>query len=609
MKKALLLLTLTAGCGSTSPPPPPSGRPPIQGLTALEIEPANATLVIDGMQQAVQPYQAIGVFSDGHREDVSERVAFLVGDSTLGSFSNGTFMSTVTHGGLTNVTATAGSVLGTTGLTLMIRQRVEDPSSPAGASTKFGGTDDAARAPSVVYPPDGVLVPPNLGKLEVHFLPGAGNTLFELAFANAVTDIRVFLRCTQPTAGGCIYLPDATMWKWLSDTNRGAGAIRVSVRGTDDSGAAVGQSASVAFTVAMDAIQGGLYYWTTSNGTAIMRFDFASDKQTVAEKFVGTELTGGKCVGCHALSRDGTKLVAEAGGQDDGRLLLLDVAKSQPMVPFGTTAKSTFESWEPSGNQFVGVYGDSGATDYNLMIFNGNTGMVESSIAGTGSAANPADHPDWAPDGQHIAYVKVGRPNTLQKMGAGAIWKVDRTGAGWMPPVELVPRLDGKNRYYPAYSPDSQFLVFNESTCNAGAVGGVECNADSDPSARLWAVMAKPGASPVELVRANGGSEPLTNSFPKWSPFVFQRTGEAGSRLMWLTFSSSRKMGLRNPPPSPVPDGELPVGTLIWMAAVDPDQIGNGLDGSFPAFALPFQDLGTSNHIAQWTTTVVQPIQ
>ena len=44
------------------------------------------------------------------------------------------------------------------------------------------------------------------------------------------------------------------------------------------------------------------------------------------------------------------------------------------------------------------------------------------------------------------------------------------------------------------------------------------------------------------------------------------------------------------------------------MAAIDPDKIADGEDGSFAAFALPFQDITTSNHIAQWTTKVVGPI-
>ena len=84
---------------------------------------------------------------------------------------------------------------------------------------------------------------------------------------------------------------------------------------------------------------------------------------------------------------------------------------------------------------------------------------------------------------------------------------------------------------------------------------------------------------------------------------MFRRTGELGSRLMWVTFSSSRMYGLRPPP-----DGghdESDKGSIIWMAAIDPDKVASGADGSFPAFALPFQDYTTSNHIAQWTTKVL----
>jgi hypothetical protein len=67
---------------------------------------------------------------------------------------------------------------------------------------------------------------------------------------------------------------------------------------------------------------------------------------------------------------------------------------------------------------------------------------------------------------------------------------------------------------------------------------------------------------------------------------------------MWFTFSSRRAYGLRSPGGSDM---------WIWMAAIDPDAVMAGRDGSFAAFALPFQDLGTSNHIAQWTTQIVPP--
>jgi len=49
---------------------------------------------------------------------------------------------------------------------------------------------------------------------------------------------------------------------------------------------------------------------------------------------------------------------------------------------------------------------------------------------------------------------------------------------------------------------------------------------------------------------------------------------------------------------------ETTKGTLIWMVGVVP-KIGGG-DPSFTAFCLPFQDITTSNHIAQWTKVFIK---
>jgi hypothetical protein len=116
---------------------------------------------------------------------------------------------------------------------------------------------------------------------------------------------------------------------------------------------------------------------------------------------------------------------------------------------------------------------------------------------------------------------------------------------------------------------------------------------------------AASGAASVAGVNANkpgiedGANSSLANSFPKWSPFEFRRTSEEGSRLMWVTFSSTRRYGLRNPPSAPN-TSENDSGTLIWMAAVDPDAVARGEDPTFVPFVLPFQNITTSNHIAQW---------
>src|SRR5262249_56877133 len=98
--------------------------------------------------------------------------------------------------------------------------------------------------------------------------------------------------------------------------------------------------------------------------------------------------------GWEGVARDGFKMVAEANGQNDGRLLLINVADKSPIVPFGTGQKSIFESWNPDATQYVAVYGDTGATDYNLMLVNGATGMktASSNIEGT-QLSNGAAHP------------------------------------------------------------------------------------------------------------------------------------------------------------------------------------------------------------------------
>ena len=615
----------TAGDGTGS------NADPSKTLTWLTLSPTNNVLVVRGATAASQVFTVTGTFADKHTEDVTDQAILSIDDTRLGRFNGRSFNSNTTVGGSSTVRARVGSLSTSTALTVKLEQKVADstpgaPAVPGSPETKFEGTVDASRKPELVYPNSGVMVPPNLGRLEVHFKPGpTQNTLFELAFSNAVTDVRVYLRCHLPSgvtlpAGvsrGCIYTPSEQVWQFLSDSNRGGQPVQLTLRATGDSGGTVGVSDPIQLQFARADLKGALYYWTTSGGTGVMRYDFAGSPSQTASPVLragnvdNTTSTAVHCVGCHALSRNGKKLVAEVNGQGDGRLALTDLSNftptsKAPLVQNGASQVSIFESWNPDSTRFVGVFGDTSSTtnNFNLKLFDGNTGNLLGDIPGTGSFANPADHPDWSADGKKIAYTSVGLRNTLQRMYKGSIKLVTETGSGWSSPVTVVPAQSGKNRYYPAIAPDSSFLVYNESTCpTAGMEKEKDCNADSDPSAMLWAAKLEANATPVELARINApgpmdnGARNLTNSYPKWSPFVTRGVGGDNSRLMWVTLSSSRMYGLRQPPSGGT---ENPQGTLLWMAAVDPDKLAAGADPSYPAFALPFQDLKTSNHIAQW---------
>jgi hypothetical protein len=581
-----------------------NGNGNAEGLVSIALEPANPSLTIDNDTPATAEFRAIGTYEDGSERDITRSARFSIVDSSLGRMEGPAFTSFTTRGGSTRVTAALGGVSGSTNLSLILRKRYVDPDSaddlPDDPGDAFAGDEDAERAPQLVYPNDGVLVPPNLRDIEIHFLPGEDNELFELSFTNTFTDIVLYLRCTFELNGGCIYQPDATLWTWLAQTNRGAEPVQISLRATDDEGTAVGVSESIEMRVSFDDVRGAIYYWTTSGDTAIMRYDFGDSDQQEAEVFMRPEFDDNQtCVGCHALSPDGSKMVAELGGQNDGRLVLFDVFEQELIVPVTERRQSIFQSWKPDGSEFVGVYMDNNATDFNLLLFDGDTAEFTGTIDIGATADDPANHPDWSPDGSRIVFTRVGEANTNQRSYYGAIQMITYEGDDeWSVPETLVPREDGTNFYYPAFSPDPDYIIFNRSRCNSGNTGS-ECDGDMNPTATLMMMRSEVGATPVELTRANApgvrdeGRTALYNSFPKWSPFVFQRTEEFGTRLMWVTFSSKRDFGLRE------------TDTLLWMAAIDPDPVRSGLDPSFPAFAIPYQDLETNNHIAQWTQSPI----
>ena len=597
------------------------GGASIVGLRSLRIEPASATVVIDEGVPGTQAFQAFGVFEGGAEREITDLVTFGVRTSRIGPFSGEVFTSGTRFGGTTRVFTMANGQTAEAMLDVVIRDtRVIPPTgggSPIGADpgSLFTGSPEGSRAPALVYPNDGVVLPPNLGRVEVHFLRGpASNTLFEVAFENDVTDVRFYTRCERPAGvrdDGCIFEPRGEDWVALAETNRGGAELRVRVRATDDAGSGFGESGERTMRFARDDLDGTIYYWSTTR-RSILRYDFGGDMPAAEAVLTPMQAEGG-CVGCHALSRDGRRILGTVNGINRGGMLLYDLETFTALRSAPSDEIIQFGSFSPDGTQLVGVYGDNGRGDEGLLFF--DTRCTTATMATCGQVVDEhaidgreVSHPAWSPDGLHIAYSDVGRDSVSQRPQDCAIGVVDYDGSAWGTPRFLVPRAAGLSRINPDWAPDGASLVFTESVCPGGDMGHRDCNGDSDPTSSVYAVPSS-GGTPVALENAgeagtlDEGRTDLNDTFARFAPFEFvlESGGEFGEvRLMWISFSTTRAYGLRNPPGGNDESGGR--GTYLWMSAFLPEELAGGSDPSATAFALPFQDLDSSNHIAAWTT-------
>lgn len=456
---------------------------------------------------------------------------------------------------------------------------------PANANTMFGGGVDPSRAPAVVYPQDGVLMPPNINTLDVQFTKGSGNDLFEVRFESSTVNVRFYTKCSAVGAG-CSLKLDMASFAPMAGKAAGQDPIMITVRGTDlASHQSIGQSEPVALGIAETMMLGGIYYWDASG--KVIRYDFGKPSAPAENYLMGTPIN---CVGCHSLSSKGHFIAVGRGMPSPSVLEVRDVStKNMYFKMPGPTAAagSNFQAFSP---------------DESEIITSGGANMVlRDSMTGQAMNPNPlvkkGTMPDYHPENTMVVFAKTsGMALNGPGINNASIMLLPRTGAAtWGAESQLVGVANSKeNHFYPAFSPDGSLVMFNTSAQN---------NSYLAPDS-LVRVVKTSGGTPVSLDKANL-SDQVGNSWPKWAPF---KQCHRGKKLLWYTVSSARDYGFRiaNGPAPADPDAGDPRRWQIWMAAVDLEKAQSGQDPSYPAFWLPFQDMGTGNHIAQWTERVVR---
>lgn len=419
---------------------------------------------------------------------------------------------------------------------------VVESGAPVDSASRFRPTEPATTAPEIVYPPDGVLVPPNLTGLELHFLPGS-HDLFEIELRQRGTPSVVVYTLCDPLGSGCAYEPSSTVSDALAE-RRVFGSFEVVVRGVGGDEARVGESSPRVLTLADEPIYGGVYFWTifpdsSAEQPSILRYDFERGARG-PEMFLRPADAGASCVGCHALTRDGSRIAVGIDFPGD----MYAVARTSTRE-IGPRRSGGMIAFSPSGNELVVGGFDSFAAD-TLSIVDAWTGDVIEDLEEVGSA------PDWSPAGDAITFTNRHHTIGFYVHGAGG-WQ-RRADWGW-------------GASYPSFSPDARWIAY------------------VDPHGRLGAARVDEGVARL-LGRATADAP---DTWPKWNPGVYY---QAGSPLLWVCFSSQRDFGLLE---------NADRRNQIWMAAFDPLAEG---DPSYPAFRMPAQSWEARNFIPQWALRV-----
>ncbi len=356
-------------------------------------------------------------------------------------------------------------------------------------------------------------------------------------------------------------------------------------------------SAQQTWPISPASLRGAIYYWTTSAGGHMSRIRPGSG--TAPEI-----LNGGKCMGCHAVSADGTTLVASVEDQPSINPNPLDGNK-RAWVSFdlpGATVRGTSERFaanlavNPNGKYVV--YGTQ-----TLHLGDTATGLE---IPGTGLDTFPLDPgmkgfmtPAFSPNGKKLAMVE-GNGSWYHNLINGKLVVADfnettKAFSGLTALASTASFPVGERAIaYPTFTPDAQYVSFHVGDFATGC-DTQGCDDAATQKGALW-IQNVTGAAPVKLSTLTDCSATATDHDISFEP-TFNPVERGG--FFWVVFTSSRDWGNKI------------VGTAnngkkrLWVAAID--KATGTLDPSHPPFFLEGQEEATTNMRGFWALAACTP--
>ena len=320
----------------------------VPAVGSITVDPADVTLdLVQGGPAGMQPFKVTFHPASGD-QDVTGQCTFALTDQTLGTMNGNVFSTGGAHGGSTILIATfvppGGSqeTMGMANIHVRVKGTFTGPDCMGGGCGTFppDGAPPCAQtniAPQIYYPPDGVLLPPNMNVMAVQWTPFPSGPPalpiqeFEIDFENANTDVRILTKCAtqmmdtgQPApaaTGGCELVLDQAMWDFIAKSNRGGDAVKVTVRATTDGSVrhAVDQQRqhrrSPSRTSTAASTTGSRPSPAPGTGGQIWAQELRR-RASPEEQITGIGTLNGTCYGCHLLSRDGQRMTVNPDDDD-----------------------------------------------------------------------------------------------------------------------------------------------------------------------------------------------------------------------------------------------------------------------------------------------------